>query len=233
MGATMKHLFLAASLALAGTVLAAEPVPRYNEVELQAEAQRELPNDTVSASLYAELNDADPAALADAVNKAANAALRLAREYGSVRVHSGNNRTYPVYAKGQVLQGWRARAEVRLESGDFEAAARLIGKLQARMQLGNIAFSVSPQARRQMEDALIAEAIAAFKARAEIVRGALAGRGYKIRRLNVSTGHGMPPPRFAAARMMAAGAPEVAAPDFDGGTSMITVTVGGAIEILE
>jgi predicted secreted protein len=232
MGA-LKWIYLAASLALAGAALAAEPAPRYNVVELQAEAQRELPNDTVTANLYVELNDANAAALAAAVNKAANEALRVAREYSSVRVRSGNNQTYPVYAKGNVLQGWRARAEVRLESKDFEAASRLIGKLQSGMQLGNIAFSVSPQARRQAENELIAEAIAAFKARAEIVRGALAGRSYKVQRLNVSTGYSAPPPRFAAARVMAAGAPEVAAPNFDGGVSVVTVTVGGAIEVLD
>ncbi len=101
------------------------------------------------------------------------------------------------------------------------------------MQLGNIAFSVSPQARRQAENELIAEAIAAFKARAEIVRGALAGRSYKIQRLNVSTGYSAPPPRFAVARVMSAGAPEVAAPNFDGGVSVVTVTVGGAIEVFD
>ena len=232
MGA-LKWFFLAASLVLAGAALAAEPAPRYNVVELQAEAQRELPNDTVTASLYVELNDANAAALAAAVNKAANEALRVAREYGSVHVRSGNNQTYPVYAKGNVLQGWRARAEIRLESKDFEAASRLIGKLQSGMQLGNIAFSVSPQARRQAENELIAEAIAAFKARAEIVRGALGGRSYKIQRLNVNTGYSAPPPRFAVARVMAAGAPEVAAPNFDGGVSVVTVTVGGAIEVFD
>jgi predicted secreted protein len=232
MGA-LKWFFLAASLTLAGAALAAEPAPRYNVVEFQAEAQRELPNDTVTASLYVELNDANAAALAAAVNKAANEALRVAREYGSVRVRSGNNQTYPVYAKGNVLQGWRARAELRLESKDFEAASRLIGKLQSGMQLGNIAFSVSAQARRQAENELIAEAIAAFKARAEIVRGALAGRSYKIQRLNVNTGYSAPPPRFAVAHVMAAGAPEVAAPNFDGGVSVVTVTVGGAIEVFD
>ena len=30
--------------------LAADPAPRYNVVELQAEAQREVPNDTLSAA---------------------------------------------------------------------------------------------------------------------------------------------------------------------------------------
>ena len=230
---TFKWLFSALALALAGSALAADPALRYNTVELQAEAQRELANDTVSASLYVELNDANPAALAAAVNKAANEALRAAREYPAVHARSGNNQTYPVYANGNVLQGWRGRAEIRLESKDFEAASRLIGKLQAGMQLGNVVFSVSSEARRQAENELIAEAIAAFKLRADIVRRALAGRSYKIQRLNVSTGYSAPPPRFGVARAMAAGAPEVAPPNLEGGVSMVTVTVGGAIEVLD
>ena len=232
MGA-LKWMFAALALMLAGSTLAADPALRYNTVELQAEAQRELANDTVSASLYVELNDANPAALAAALNKAANEALRAAREYPAVHARSGNNQTYPVYAKGNVLQGWRGRAEIRLESRDFEAASRLIGKLQAGMQLANTAFSVSSEARRQAENELIAEAIAAFKVRADIVRRALAGRSYKIQRLNVSTGYSAPPPRFAVARAMAAAAPEVAPPNLEGGVSMVTVTVGGAIEVLD
>jgi predicted secreted protein len=229
----LKWLFLAASLTLAVPVLGADPAPRYNTIELQAEAQREVANDTLSASLFVELNDANPAALANAINKAANEALRLARDYKSVRVRSGNNQTYPVYAKGNILQGWRGRAEIRIESRDFEAASGLIGKLQAGMQLGSLSFSVSPEARRQTENELIAEAIGAFKARAEIVRGTLASRGYKILRLNVNSGSSAPPPRFAMARALAAGAPEVAAPNLEGGVSLVTVTVGGAIEVLD
>src|SRR5471030_68918 len=225
---------------LAGHVLltalpcvAAEPAPRYNMVELQAEAQREVQNDLLNANLYVELNDASPAALASAINKSVNEALRAAKDYKGVRVRSGNNQTYPVYAKGNVLQGWRGRAEIRIESKDFEAAAGLIGKLQAGMQLGSLSFSVSPEARRLAENELIVEAVGAFKARAEIVRGALAGRSYKVERLNVNSGHSAPPPRFAMARVLAAGAPDVAAPDLEGGESLVTVTVGGAIEILD
>ena len=138
-----------------------------------------------------------------------------------------------LYAKGNVLQGWRGRAEIRIDSRDFDAASALIGKLQAGMQLGSLSFSVSPEARRQTENELITEAIAAFKGRAEIVRGALSGRSYKIVHLNVSSGSSAPPPRFAMARALAAGAPEVAAPNLEGGVSLVTVTVGGAIEVLD
>jgi predicted secreted protein len=231
----LKWLCFAAplALALAGSALAADPAPRYNVVELQAEAQREIANDTLSASLYVELNDANPALLATAINKSANEALRVAKDYNSVRVRSGGNQTYPVYAKGNVLQGWRGRAEIRIDSKDFAAASALIGKLQAGMQLGSLNFSVSPEARRQTENELIAEAIAAFKLRAEIVRGALAGRSYKLQRLSVNSGHSVPPPRIATARALTAGAPEIAAPDLEAGVSQITVTAAGAIEVLE
>src|SRR5689334_22001064 len=122
---------------------AAEPLPRYNTVELQSEAQREVQNDLLNATLFVEFNDASPAALANALNKNVNEALRIAKQHASVRVRSGNNQTYPVYDKGNVLQGWRGRAEIRIESKDFEAATALIGKLQSSMQLANMGFTVS------------------------------------------------------------------------------------------
>jgi predicted secreted protein len=229
----LKYLVASAALALCGASFAAEPAPRYNVVELQAEAQREVANDTLAATLYTELNDVNPATLANMINKAANEALRIAKDAKNVRVRSGSNQTYPVYAKGNVLQTWRGRAEIRIESRDFEAASGLIGKLQAGMQLGSLNFSVSPEARRLAENELTAEAIAAFKARAEIVRGALAGRSYKVQRLNLSSSQNAPPPRYAVARALAAAAPEVAAPDIEGGVSRIIVTAAGAIEVLE
>jgi len=110
-------------------------------------------------------------------------------------------------------------------------ASALIGKLQANLQLGNMSFSVSPGARRTAENELITEAIAAFKSRAEIVKAALAGRGYKLQRLNVSSGYNSPQPRFAVARTAAA--PEVAAPNLEAGVTTVTVTASGAIEVIE
>ena len=211
---------------------AAEFPPRYNIVELQAEARREGQDDLLNASLYVELNDPSPAALANAINTRVNEALNTAKEYKGVRVRSGNNQTYPVYTKGNILQGWRGRAEIRIESKDFEAASALIGKLQAGMQLGNMTFSVSPEARRASENELISEAIGAFKARAEIIKAALGGRGYKLQRLNVANSYNAPQPRLAMARM-AAPAQEVAAPNLEAGVSLVTVTANGAIEVLE
>jgi predicted secreted protein len=208
---------------------AAEDV-RYNSVDLRAEVQREVANDLLNASLYVELTDSDPARLADALNKTVNEALKAAGDYKSVRAHSGASQTYPVYDRPQHQTGWRGRSEIRLESQDFSAAAQLIGRLQSSMQLGGMNFAVSAEARRQTEDQLIAEAIAAFRARAEIARQALGGKSYRIRHLAVNTGGFGPPPRpYAAARALSSA--EVATPVLEGGISQVTVGVTGTIEV--
>ena len=68
----LKWLPLLLSLS-AAPALAAEPAqPRYNVVEFQSEAQREVQNDQLNAALYVELNDSNPATLANAINQAAN-----------------------------------------------------------------------------------------------------------------------------------------------------------------
>ena len=224
-------LLCASPLAAVGASAAEPPTPRYNTVSLQAEAQREVPNDLLTATLHVEVNDASAAGAADAVNRRLNDALSIAREHKVVRARSGNNQTFPVYTRGNQLQGWRGRGEIRLESRDFEAAAALIGKLQANMQLAGMQFAVSPEARRVAENELIAEAIAAFKARAEIVKAALGGRGYKLQQLAVSSGRNAPRPLYATARTTAA--QEVAAPQIEAGISTITVNANGSIEILE
>jgi len=228
----LRPIFLLTAL-LSAAALAAEPAPpRYNTVSLQANAQRELPNDLLDATLYVEVNDATPAGAANAVNAAVKDALRIARDTKAVRARSGNNQTFPVYTRGNQLQGWRGRGEVRLESRDFEAASALIGKLQGTLQLGGIQFTVSPQARRSAENELITEAIAAFKARAEIVKAALGGRGYKLVTLDVSSAREGPVPRLAMARAAPAAA-EVAPPALEAGVSTVTVNANGTIEILE
>jgi predicted secreted protein len=212
---------------------AAEPAaPRYNIVSLQASAQRELANDLLTATLSVEVNDATAAGVAKAINAALNRALGVAQQESAVRAWSGNNQTFPVYTRSNQLQGWRGRGELRLESKDFEAASKLIGRLQSSLQLQGIQFGVSPEARAAAENALIGEAIAAFKARAAIVQKALGGRGYKLQTLDVSSGRNGPVPRLAmASPAMAAQA--VAPPALEGGVTTITVNANGTIEILE
>jgi len=214
-------------LAAAGNGYAAEEPPSYNVVELQAEAQRDIQNDWMVALLYAEQSGENPSRVADEVNKIVNEALRVAQDVKTVKVRTEGYQTYPVYGKTNRLETWRVRSAIRLESKDFNAASGLIGKLQSTMHLSSLVFTVSPDARHQAENELIAQAISNFRERADIVKRSLNGRGYKLRKMNINTGTLFPRPVLA--RAMAG--QEVATPNVEGGTSQITVVVGGTIEL--
>jgi predicted secreted protein len=227
----MRAAPLASLLALvflaAGNARSAEEPPSYNVVELQAEAQRDVQNDLMTASLYVEQSGEDPARVSNSVNKIVNEALRTAEGVKNVKASTEGYQTYPVYSKTARLEAWRVRSEIRIESRDFDAASNLIGKLQSTMRLSALGFTVSPEARRQAENELIAQAISNFRERADIVKHSLNGRGYKLRKMSISTGGFHPRPVFA--RAMAA--QEVAAPNVEGGTSQVTVMVSGTIEV--
>jgi len=201
---------------------------RYTKVDLQADARREVDNDTMNAVMFVELNRTDAAKLADALNRSAAEGLALAKASKSVRVRSGRNQTYPVYDREQRLTGWRGRAELRLESKDFEEAAALIGRLQSTLRLGQINFSVSSAARKMVEDELIGEAINAFRERAEIVRASFGAKRYRIVHLAVSTGSSYSPRPLMARAAPGSG---IAPPPVEAGMSQVRVAVSGTIEV--
>ncbi len=172
-GLLLAVLLLLPHAAMAQPAQPARAAEPYNTVELQAEANREIPNDTLNASLYAEASDADAAKVADA----------------------------------------------------------LIAKLQAGMQLSSLSFSVSRDLRVNTENELITEGVMAFRARADIVRQALGGKGYKLRRIAINTSGSSPPPRPLLRMSAASAAAEVTAPQLEGGLSTVTVSVSGTVEV--
>lgn len=224
----MKHCPIILGLLWVTLPAFAENEP-YNRVDLQVEVGREIPNDLLVAQLSVELQDKSPAQLAHHINSALNAALKKAANYPAVKTSSGTQSTYPVYGKNNRLESWRGNARLRLESRDFKAASELIAQLQNTLQLAGVTFAVAPDTRQQAENTLVSEAIYAFDKRADAVRAALNGEGYKFVHLNInSSGNNFPQPMLT--RMAVAEA--VAPTEFAGGDSRVTVQVSGTIEIL-
>jgi predicted secreted protein len=221
---------------LAAVLLAAAPAcwaQMHHEVpadvvRLQAEASREVDNDQMVVVLAAEAEGQNPAELAASVNRRMADALKAAGQAKGVKARSGNYQTSRRYAREGRADGWQMSQELRLEASDFTAAAELVGKLQQSLVVRSMAMRLSPQARRAAEDQLVAEAIGAFHARAEVVRQAMKAGAYRVREISIATGGGMIPPRPMA--MMA----ERAAPGpvaVEPGQSHITVTAVGAIQL--
>lgn len=233
-----RHLPLAVALLaapLAAPVLAETPLP-YQRVSFSTEVAREIANDQMNAMLSVELSDKDATRLAQQVATLMNDAMKKAAAYPMVKTTTGGQNTWPVYGPGLTssskLESWRARAEIRLESKDFKATSELIAKLQDKLQLNGVSFSVAPDTRRKVEEAMTGEAIAAFRARAEAVRGAWAAKGYRLVDMNLgSAGGPMPYMPMARAMKTMEMADAVPAQDMAGGDTRLVVNVSGSIEL--
>ena len=198
-------------------------------MSFSVERTREVANDWVTAVVGTSDEDSDAARLADRVNKKMNEALAVAKQAKGVEVKSGGYSTHPVHDKDGKIARWAASQDLILESSDVDAVSELVGKLQSKLLLRSIAFSVSPETRRKTEDALIGDALTAFQERAKRVSAGLGARDYEIVSLSIQTpGGGGPVPMYARAEMMM---DKVAAPSFESGQSTLQVRVDATIEI--
>jgi len=210
---------------------AAEPV-QYNMVSLSAEAHRQVVNDEATATLYIESNDANAANLSDLLNRTTADALRQAKAYAPVKAWVAGNSVFPVYTPKNKPDGWRGRAEIRLQSTDFKALAGLISKLQSTMQLADLNFDLSTASREHIETELIDEAVRAFHSRADVVAHSLSATHYKLVSMNVNTQGGVryQPQMMAKSFAMAASAP-VSEPPMESGQSQVTVGINGTVQV--
>jgi len=226
--ARLLVISLILSLTAANQATAADEAARYNQVHFQVEHSRPVENDRMQAVLSLTAEDDNAARLADHINRSMGAALKTAKARAKVEARSGSYRTYPVYNK-EKIQRWRATQELLLEGSDFAELGSLIGQLQERLQVTSLNFSVSPARRAAVEDELIAQALDAFKQRAELVRKQLASKGYRIVDVSINTGGGQPVPIMMRATAMEAAS--VAPPALEAGTSTVTVSVSGVVEL--
>lgn len=205
----------------------------YDLINLQAEARSEVPNDLLVATLFLEMTMSDATKLAAEVNKTLNSGVRLVHDFPGVKIESGQQSTWPVYDAKDKLTGWRTRAELRVESKDFDAASRAIAKMQTNMKLGGMTFVLSPDTADAINNRLVDSALKAFRTRADIVAKSLGASGWRTVNLNIGTAGSQPPMPMVRMNMkMEAYAADAVAPqETAGGTSNLTVNVGGTIQL--
>jgi len=225
----MQYILLLIMLLFVSTPAISDQVPlTFDRIHLSGSANSEVANDTLVAVLYVQREGQEAAPLAAEVNTAIAWALGQAGAVDGIKTQTLGYQTQPIY-QNKRLSGWRVRQSLRLESQEPEGLADLLGTLQQRLAVQSIGYEVSPERRRQAEDVLIVEAIAAFRARAELVRGELGAAGYRLVELNVAGRGPAPRPQraMAAMEMRTAAAP----PALEPGTRNLSVTVNGTIEL--
>lgn len=203
-----------------------------DRVRLSASAEREVANDRLVAVLYAEHQSQRQAEVSTRVNAAMAWALALAKGTAGLDVQTLQYSTWPVYGSdASTITGWRARQSLRIEGADAEAIGELVAKLQERLAVESVAYTISREARRAAEDALIADALARFSARAGLIATSLGRPGYSLVQLDVGVTGQPGPPMPLRAAMMADVAEKTAPAQFDPGEQTLGVTVSGTVQL--
>jgi len=206
----------------------ARAVVKYPYASLRAEAVTEVARDTVRITLATEVRDESQAGVASALTQMVDSVMQQVRDKEGIKVYSGNYQVFPMNDKDGRISNWRGRAEIILESMDFDAVSRLAAEVSDRMPISNLAFSVAPRERARYEAELVQEAAEAFRARAEALAKAFGYESYSIREIELGGAGASYQPEARRMMAMAASDASVSVP-LEGGTERISLSVQGTI----
>lgn len=201
-----------------------------NEINLQASASAEAPNDHMTAELAIDEQGPDASVLAHKTNQIIQSALSIIKQYPQIQASSGAYNTFPVYSSSSndsppALQAWRLHQTLVLQSSDFLAMQSLIGKLQNSLTLSRIDFNLSAPTLLRLSNSVTKAAIKAFRNRADLVAKSFGAHGYVLHTLTIDNGIEQPPKPFLAEAFMAS----KSVPTFKPGQNKVKVTVRGSI----
>ncbi|WJW74758.1 SIMPL domain-containing protein [Thiohalobacter sp. IOR34] len=228
-----KALWIGLLLLVGGTVGAAQPPAReagpYQRLRFQVAVSEAVANDRMQVRLAAEAEGEAPDAVAAEINRRMQWALDQARLQPGLELRSGNYSISPLYRKDRPPR-WRGTQDLWLEGSDFERLARLLGRLQARLQVKSIRFQLAEATRQRIETRLVDEAVAAFRARAEQLQRDFGAAGYLLVEAALDTGGAGRPPAVAL-RAQAMAAEALPPPALAAGETRLRVGMSGVIEL--
>ena len=219
---TLALLGAAAPLPAAPTSAPDQPI-----LHLSAEATRRVSVDEMTVVLASERSGETPGKLNAQVLAELDGALDKARQTPGVSARLGNVRTQ------QAPRGrpgpWQVRGEIVLEARDFSALGELAGQLAQRLQIASVSFALSAGKRREIEQQLLDEAAAAFRARARAAALAFGFDNYRLGEITLATSGNNPGP--LRMRMEASVQAAIPVPG-EGGEAEVQLRVDGSVVLL-
>lgn len=201
--------------------------PLFNQVNLQVQSEKEVPNDQLIVLLAVEEEGKDAARIAKKINKDMDWALSKTKPHKIIETRTLSYNTYPVYDKRTVI-AWRAVQQLELKSTEITTLSKLVGDLQERLQVKNMRFNPTKETRQRYEDELIEEAMIAFKHRVSLVKKHMDGKNVRIVNMHINTGGGHSRPVYAESRVMSMSSKS--APAVEAGTSKMTITISSSVQ---
>ncbi|WP_438438230.1 SIMPL domain-containing protein [Hydrogenophilus thermoluteolus] len=222
------------SVLLAASLLFAQPIfaetERLHRVAFAEAVSAEVAHDRTVALLRAQAEGQDPAELADRVNRQIDAALKRANRVPGIEACTTGYHTEALRDREGALRRWVVQQQLRLVSDDNSALGRLVGALQQEgLLLVALTGTVSEAQRRKTLDTLVAQALHAFRHRAEQVTQTLGFSGYRLVRIDLDYPTAQPGVPQGVAFLAAR---EAAPVPITGELETLTVRVRGEVELL-
>ncbi|MFG6448340.1 SIMPL domain-containing protein [Roseateles sp. BYS180W] len=231
-------------LAVFGAVLACQSLmaqapeqQRREMLNLSANASAEVARDIMQLTLSTTREGADAAQVQGKLKQALEQALEQAKKVakpGQIEVQTGNFSLTPVYRTdtkaGMQMSGWTGSAELIVHGRDVAGISQLAGRIQS-LTVGRVAFSLSREAREQIEGDVAAQAIARFRAKAADFARQFGFKTYRV--VEVSVQSDVPQVHHAPMMMRSAkmsGAEE--ALPVEAGKTLVSASVSGSIQLL-
>ena len=230
-------VFASLSLAMCVAETAAAQTPAPDGVlGLSASSSVEVVKDVlvVTFSTAREGNDANgvQGELKRALDAALAEAKRAARP-GQLDVQTGNFSLYPRYAPPtssgrSTISGWQGSAELVVEGRDLAAIGELTGRITT-MTIARVSYRLSREASQGVEADVVADAIAAFRAKAASYAKLFGYGAWSVREVTVSTNE--PPPGEQPMMRMQAAPSAAATLPVEPGKALVTATVNGTVQM--
>lgn len=232
--AAVASLLVGASLA--GGARAETPPPQ-GVLGLAANASVEVAKDLLAVTFSTSREGSDANTVQAQLKQALDAALAEAKKAarpGQVDVQTGNFSLYPRYANATssgraTITGWQGSAEVIVEGRDMAAIGQLTGRITT-MTIARVSFRLSREASQRVEADVVAEAIAAFRAKATSYAKLFGYGGYAVREVTIATSDSQPGP-IPVMRMQTAPASTADALSVEPGKALVTATANGTIQM--
>lgn len=223
-----KKLILLSACLVSMHSVAYEEKTLFNQVHVQAQVERDIPNNEMQTLLVSEHQGKNATAMSKQVNKDIQWAVGRIKRNSAIEVSTRAYQTYPIYRESDVV-GWRVSQEIQLKSQDMAAMSEMIGELQEKLQVRQMHFSANKESRDKIENELIEEAMEAFKRRASIIQKHMDEKDYRIVNIHINS-NSQRPQLMHAQRGRMKTMEMASAPTVEAGTSKITVNVTGSVQ---
>ncbi len=206
--------------------------PQRNVVSLSATASQEIAQDLLAVTLNVTREGNQAAEVQGQLKQVLDSALSEARkseQVGAMAIRTGAFSMYPRYNNQGRINGWQGSAQLVLEGTDMARIAQVAGKL-TQLSVGGVEYGLSRLTRESSESALLAQAVARYRAKAQDVAKAFGMDSFVLGEVSVQSGEpgfeSRPMPMLKAMSAAAAdSAPLPVAP----GKGTVSVSVSGSV----